>query len=77
MSYQRHPALLARLTGVVLLFAVARGVPALAASTQPAFPSRPIRLVAVAKAASDGYTLLFTATAHGTVGALHKNLPRG
>jgi tripartite-type tricarboxylate transporter receptor subunit TctC len=30
---------------------------------------------AVAKAAPDGYTLLFTATAHGTVGALHKKLP--
>jgi tripartite-type tricarboxylate transporter receptor subunit TctC len=30
---------------------------------------------AVAKAAPDGYTLLFTATAHGTVGSLHKKLP--
>ena len=30
---------------------------------------------AVAKAGPDGYTLLFTATAHGTVGSLHKKLP--
>jgi tripartite-type tricarboxylate transporter receptor subunit TctC len=30
---------------------------------------------AVAKSAPDGYTLLFTATAHGTVPALKRNLP--
>ena len=118
MSGHQHRAFLARMISGSVLVAVGAGGPALATAAQPAYPTRPIRLVvpftpgttadtlarvlgaklserwkvatvpdnkpgasgiigtdAVAKAAPDGYTLLFTATAHGTVGALHKNLP--
>jgi tripartite-type tricarboxylate transporter receptor subunit TctC len=85
-----QPAYPTRTVTIVVPFTPATGADVIARMLQPRLAERlkvavvvenkagasgAIGTETVAKAAPDGYTLLFTATAHGTVPALKRNLP--